>query len=601
MTRFCRNFIVLSLLFLLTAAAFAQTDSRLRLAQAYERAGNYEPALEIYLDYYQKGKRSYGIIRGIQNAYRHLHHYPELVDFLQNLSRTYPANLNYQIELGRAYYLNQQKDKALQQWQNAVAGHPANTGVYRIVGQIMTELRLLDEAADLYQRAIKTIKNQESLYRDIANIRRAQLDYGRAAENLLLWYHYDHKQKNYVRSQLAAMAKDEEAASKILTAIQKYSAAYPKDNGAFEFKALMHIRLKQYAKALKIYKKLKNINLLLQFAREAVLGKAFPFAIEAYKLALIPKQKTRRKNDIRYDLAKTYYAQAVWLRQQGETDLSQDALRQAELILAEGAAQKNDFRTRQRSLELEGDIYGQFLNDPQKALSFYQQALSSARSNSANDRIRLKAAGIYLRQNKLNKALDQYKLISSRQYGAVALFRSARITYFQGRFSAALEQLIKLQSKLSVRDTLFNNVLRQRQFIEQFRGDSLRLSRFAAAELLERQKQFASAAEAFEQLYRNGGELAAEAGLRAAQLFERLNDINKSSAILEQMAKQFPEGQQTDHILFLLAAVKEKQNQPKEALALYMRIITNFPDSFQIDQARENARRLRTLNGDHKQ
>ena len=351
----------------------------------------------------------------------------------------------------------------------------------------------------------------------------------------------------------------------------------------------------------KDYKKLKNINLLLQFAREAVLGKAFPFAIEAYKLALIPKQKTRRKNDIRYDLAKTYYAQAVWLRQQGETDLSQDALRQAELILAEGAAQKNDFRTRQRSLELEGDIYGQFLNDPPKALAFYQQALSSARSNSANDRIRLKAAGIYLRQNKLNKALDQYKLISSRQYGAEALFRSAQISYFQAQFSVALEQLIKLQSKLSVRDTLFNNVLRQRQFIEQFRGDSLRLSRFAAAELLEQQQQFASAAEAFEQLYRNGGELAAEAGLRAAQLFERLNDINKSSAILEQMAKQFPEGQQTDHILFLLAAVKEKQNQPKEALALYMRIITNFPDSFQIDQARENARRLRTLNGDHKQ
>ena len=274
MTRFCRNFTVLSLLFLLTAAAFAQTDSRLRLAQAYERAGNYEPALEIYLDYYQKGNRAYGIIRGIQNAYRHLHRYPELVHFLQDLNRAFPANLSYKIELGRAYYLNQQKEKALQQWQNAVAGQPANTGAYRLVGRVMTELRLLDEAADLYLQAIKTIKKQESLYRDIANIRRAQLDYGRAAENLLLLYHFDRKQKSYVRSQLTAMAKDEEAAIKILTAIQKYAAAHPKDSGAFEFKALMHIRLKQFAQALEIYKKLKNGNLLLQFAREAVTGKA---------------------------------------------------------------------------------------------------------------------------------------------------------------------------------------------------------------------------------------------------------------------------------------------------------------------------------------
>ncbi len=601
MTRFCRNFIVLSLLFLLTAAAFAQTDVRLRLAQSYERAGNYEPALEIYLDYYHNGNRAFGIVHGIQKAYLNLHRYPELVHFLQDLNHRFPSNLSYKIELGRAYYLNQQKDKALQQWRKTVAEQPSNITAYRFTGRVMTELRLLDEAADLYLQAIKTVKKQGSLYRDIANIRRAQLDYGRATKNLLLWYRSDRKQKSYVHSQLTAMAKDEEAAVKILKAVQSFAAAYPRDSGLSEFEALMHIRLKQFAQALEIYKKLKSINLLLQFAREAVLGKAFSFAIEAYRLALVPNQQPRRKNEIRYYLAKTYYAQAIWLRQQEKTDLSQDALRQAEKILTEGAAQKNDFRTRQYSLELEGDIHSQFLYDPQKALSFYQRALTTVRGNSANDRIRLKVAEIYLRRNYLSKALGQYKLISSRQYGTVALFCSAKISYFQGRFSAALEQLTKLQNKLSVRDTLFNNVLKQRQFIEQFRSDSLHLNRFAAAELLERQQQFASAAKALEQLYRDGGNLAEEAGLRAAQLFDRLHDLNKSALLLKQMTEQFPEGQQADRVLFLLAAVKEKQNQPKEALALYMRIITHFPDSFQIDQARENARRLRTLNGDQKQ
>ncbi len=597
MTQFCRNFTVLSLLFLLTAAAFAQTDARLRLAQSYERAGNYEPALEIYLDFYQKGNRGYGIIRGIQKCYLNLHRYPELIHFLQNLTQRFSSNLSYKIELGRAYYLNQQKDEALKQWYKTIAEQPSNGSAYRFAGRVMTELRLLDEAADLYLKAIQTIKNQETLYRDIANIRRAQLDYGRAAKNLLLWYLSDRKQKGYIQSQLTAMAKDNEAAKKILLAIQNSADANPGDKGILEFEALLHIRLKQYAQALTIYKKLKNINLLLQFARETVLEKAFPFAIDAYRLALVPNQKRHRINDIKYYLAKTYYAQAIWLARQKKNDRAQNAFKQAETILSELTNQKEDFRTRQRSLELNGDMQQRFLHDPQKALSFYRQALTTVQGNSANDRIRLKVAEIFLRRNDLTKALGQYKLVTSRQYSAEAFFRRAEIACFQGRFTFALKQFTRLQGKLSVSDTLFNNVLKQRQFIEQYRSDSLSLTRFAAACLLERQQRLPSAATAFERIFKIGGSLAPQAGLRAAGIFKRLQNPEKSAAILVQLLEQFPEGEQTDRALFLLAMVKEEQNQLREALVLYMRIITNFPDSFQIDTARENARRLQNRIG----
>ena len=601
MTRFCRNFTALSLLFLLTASVFAQTDARLRLAQSYERGRNFEAALEIYLDYYQKGNRGYGIIRGIQKSYLNLHRYPELVRFLKNLIRAFPSNLSYKIELGRAYYLNQQKDEALKQWQKTVAEQPSNITVYRFAGRVMTELRLLDEAANLYLQAIKTLKNQENLYREIASIRRAQLDYGRAAKNLLLWYHFNHKQKIYVQSQLTAMAGDEEAALKILTAIQRFSTKHSGDRGLSEFEAAMHIRLKQFAQALEIYKKLKDMNLLLQFAREAVLGKAFPYAIEAYRLALIPKQKEQRTNDIKFKLAKTYYAQAVAFKQQGKSDSAPGALQQAKRILTNLAAQEKDFRARQRSLELQGDIHSHFLHDTQKALSYYQQALSPRRGSSVDDGVRLKIAALYLRQNNLSKALGQYRLISGRQYGAEAEFRSAQIEYFQGRFSPALKQLTRLQSKLSVRDTLFNNILKLRQFIELFRGDSLQLALFASAELAEKQQKYTTAASAFERLFRKDGKLAEEAGFRAARLYERRHALNKSAALLEEMRLHFSQSAQADRALFQLAALKEKQKLPKEALALYLRFITDFPDSFYIDQARENARRLQNAIGEQNQ
>ena len=255
MTRFCRNFIALSVLFVFAAGTLAQTNSRLRLAQAYERNGNYKQALEIYLDFYGQGKREFGIIHGIQNSYKGLHRYPELVQFLQKLNRSYPGNLNYKIELGRAYFLNQQKEKALEHWFSLIAEQPKNKAAYQLIGRIMTELRLLDEAVEVYLQAIKNISKQENLYREVAYIRRAQLDYEQATTYLLQYYLSNVKQKNYVRSQFISMAKDEDAAQRISKSIQTFIEAHPKDTGLLEYQATLHIRLKQYKPALNIYKR----------------------------------------------------------------------------------------------------------------------------------------------------------------------------------------------------------------------------------------------------------------------------------------------------------------------------------------------------------
>lgn len=597
MTRFYRNFIALSFLFVLAAGSLAQTNSRMRLAQAYERNGNYEQALEIYLDFYGQGNRAFGIIRGIQNSYKRMHRYPELVQFLQKLNRSYPGNLNYKIELGRACFLNQQKEKALEHWHSILSDQPKNISVYRLIGRIMTELRLLDEAAEVYLQAIKKIPKQESLYREVAFIRRAQLDYEQATTCFLRYYLSNIKQKSYVRSQFISMAKDEDAALRISKSIQSFLETHPNDTGLLEYQATLHIRLKQYQPALIIYKRLKNITLLLQFAREAALGNAYPYAIEAYQMALIPKQRINKQNNIRFSLAQTHYTWAQYLKQNRKPQPAQEQIQLAQNIIETLVSQKEDLHNRWRGLELNGDIQNVFLHDGQQAQKLYRQTVSETKSGPLNERIRLKMAEIYLMQNNLEQARLQYNKIKDKRYQHQAKFQLAQLDYYQGNFTKALNRYDNLKKNLATRDTLINNVLEQLNQINAFRSDSASLAQFAKAEFLARQQKLNLAANQFAQLYQGHKLIAVSAGLNAAKLFIQMNKPEQAARILTDLLEKYPQHANADRALVLLAQISERKEKPEAALALYLQLIAKYPDSFLIDHARERARHLQMNNG----
>ena len=136
----------------------AQKNQTLRLASRLERSHSYEEALRLYLQLYQKGKYSFQIVRGIEHCYEKLNRFPELLDFFEKLSKKYPANLNHKLSLGRAYFLNRQKEKAQKIWQEILAREPALAANYRLVGLTLVDLNLYKEAIDVYKQALQKFK-----------------------------------------------------------------------------------------------------------------------------------------------------------------------------------------------------------------------------------------------------------------------------------------------------------------------------------------------------------------------------------------------------------------------------------------------------------
>ena len=593
MTRFYLNSIAISFLFLFSVNLYAQQNNRIRLAQALERSGDYEQALEQYLELYKSGQRGFTIVLGIQKSYTALNRYPELVQFMQELNHIQPNNLNHEINLGKAYFLNQQKEKAMAQWQASIKKRPKDISAYRLTARIMTELRLLDEAIDVYASAIKNIKNQQNLYREMAYIRRAQLNYEQATEYFLKYYRANKAQKNYVQSQFIAMAKDDEAAERIAGSIHTFLKNNPTDPALLEYQATLHIRLKRYADAYKIYLKLKNINLMNRFAEEARKGGAFSLAIAAYDEVLIVKQKENKRNAFRLKKALVLLD---WAKMVTDPESVISKINQAQEILIPISEQKLDAANRWRALEILGDIQNTYLHQPSEALSLYQRTLKLAKVSSLQNRVQFKIAEIHLRQNALHKSVLALKRINGRQKSR-AKYELALIDYYKGQFTAASEQLSQIQATLAAKDTLLNNVLSRLNQIREFQSDSGTLALFARAELLQRQNNLAQAGTAFAELVESNTSLSGTAALRAAKVYQKLGQANLAIKILEKALQIIPDFEDTDRVYFQLAGILEQQNHSDRALKYYLKLITTYPQSFLIDQTRERARRLQEEQG----
>ncbi|HHE54964.1 MAG TPA: hypothetical protein ENL21_04225 [Caldithrix abyssi] len=64
-------------------------------------------------------------------------------------------------------------------------------------------------------------------------------------------------------------------------------------------------------------------------------------------------------------------------------------------------------------------------------------------------------------------------------------------------------------------------------------------------------------------------------------------------AIVAHVLKQNPDYVNIDHLLFMLAAIQEKQHQWQKAFDTYRLVISNYPNSFWVEVSRERARLLK--------
>ncbi|HGY54885.1 MAG TPA: tetratricopeptide repeat protein [Caldithrix abyssi] len=598
--RYYRNLLHISIVsaFLLfplgESPAQTAVNQQLNLAKMLETSGNYEAALQFYLQSYRKGDISYQTISGIKKCYVALGQFEQLIAFWEEFLRRHPQQIYYKVDLGSAYYWNNQKEKAFALWKDVLRQNKQNPVVYRRVASAMINFRLYDEAIEVYRQAMRSIKKQEMLYRDIAQLYKAQLSYRQAADNFVRYYLFHPKQMSYVRSQLVSMARDSLATREIIRSLQTFLDDYPDDYALNEMLGDMYIRAKNFDRAFAIYEKLlkkkEKQNYLQRFAREAEANGAFSYAAKAYRLLIATGDNSYQRQNWSVLLARNLYR----LSKKVSDEQARAYLQEAVDLLTGLEDGKTGRTVARKALELHARILRESYRDYNGAITLYKKILrdSGKPYQSENDRIRLLLAEIYIQQNDLDAARQTYKKIKDKNHSRTARYRLAELCYYEADFDCAKKAFNELLMRLAPKDTLTNNVLDRVVFLELFAGDSLALVQFSRAELLQRQKKPARAAALFAQLAGQKNTLQQKAGLRAARLYMRLNRLDEAEKVLSSLLRAGLAEEEQDEIHFLLARVKEKEQDIKAALDHYRTVFVHYPASLYSEEARERAREL---------
>jgi len=574
----------------------AQQNNEIKYAENLLRSRSYEPALLIFQKQFNNGNTSASVVNGLSRCLEELHMVEEWIVFLKEVIVKLPASFNYQVHLGKAYYMNDQKELAQETWEKVYIHSPPEIMRFRLVGQSMIQLRLFDEAIEVYENALEKMNNQDALNLEIAKLYRAQFDYEKATEHYLKYYLKFKKQHGYVRTMLINMAKDDEATERIIKKVQAFDN--DEDPDLQEILSNLYMRKKDYAHALEIILSIENrsakkqFTYLNRFAVEAEKDKAFEYVILAYE-NIINFNNSTTSSDAELKLAKAYFRSGIDLLDEDKKEQSEALIKKAHLLLEK--MMTDNLAKKYQAAELSGDIYKIYYNDLDQGLLKYK-LISLNRVGPVNaDQVRVKMADIYILKNNLENAVKEYKSVKSKNYKAFSKYNLAEINYFNAQFSKAKKGYQDLISKVGMKDSLANNAMDRSFEIELFTSDSVNYAKFVSASLLERQNKFSEAAKIFEEVYNSQNIVSFASGLKAVKLYNRLNKEIEANILLEGLIENYPEEEQIDYIYFLLANNYKKAHDYGSALSLYQEILIMFPTSFYVDEARSYAREINSL------
>ncbi len=594
----------LLLVFLLLAGssiplAAQQPNPQIRLAQVLEDSHQYENALELYQNLYQKNPNNLEIIGGIKRCSLALQKYAELISFYENLIKTNPANSVWKIDLAEVYYLNNQRQQALGLWWAEIKKDPKNIAPYRLSALAMINQRLYDEAIEVYGEALRQIEGQSNLYIDIGNLYKQQLKYGQAAEQYLNYFYSNPQQKQFLQRQILNLCDEQNQVPAIIQSLEKYLNLHPEQNDVRETLAGLFLKEKNYERAFAIYKTLDHKETqgkyLLNFAAEAFKNHAYEYTISAHQVmqTLYPDSPYKLQSD--FEMGRSHFALANTYQENFDSKKAGEEMARAVSIFDSLAANPGKSNFYASSLIYLGDIFYNYYFDLDKALAYYQTYIQTQPRSNSREQTILKLGDIFLCKNQIDRARETYQQVSFNEFKPMADFKLTEIVYFQGKIKKAQARLSGLISTIPTSHTLLNDVLSRQMLLQSYAQDSLALVTYAYCELLIFQHKLSEAAEKLSKLALEHKPISILAGKRSARLLLKLDKISETRELLIQLMNTFADDPGKDETILLLAQVEEQLHNYQQAVLLYQQILTSFPNSLFAQQARENARRLQNL------
>ena len=596
---FLRAFALVGALWVAQGAT-AQGD--LELATYYYNTGAYEQA-RLYLDkLYKQDPSTYEM---------YLNTLLELEDF-EAAEKVVKARLKKrkdksmaQIDLGSLYLRIGREDDAQAAFQEALSGLQPGRGPAKRLADAFVKLDQLDLALATYERAMRISQDNYGYHYELANLQGLRGDYEGMVDSfmaLLL------DRPNYLRTvqnsfnRNLRVASDVRQADMVRRKVLRASQDHPESTVFLELLVWVFNQQRDFMSAMAHVRALderkgENGRRLMELAEVAAKNGDLDTAYECYALVSAKGPDSPRHAE----------ARQAMLQVKTEQITSRFPLDTAAALALSDQYNRtlDDLGEEPATAGMMADwaeLLAFHLNDPDAAEMLLQRTVDMpGLALDLRSEIKLTLGDILVFQGDIWTASLLFSQVDLDHkegvLGQQAKFRNARVSYFTGDFNWAQAQLDILKastSKLISNDAIDLSLL----ITDNFNMDTLTapMEMFARADLLRYRNRLDEALSTLDSLSLAypGHTLEDEMLLIRADIAVQRGQFDVAIGHYEEIVDLYAMDILADDALFGLAELHEEQlDDDATAQALYERLLTEYPGSLYVVEARKRFRRLR--------
>jgi TolA-binding protein len=570
------------------------------LAKDYARRGEYEKAVFLFSQLKEAEQTSPAVLPDYLAALQAQKRFKDAEKLVKRAIKQHPEEGGYGVALGGLLAASGDAAAADKQYQKVISQlTPAQ------VGPVAAEFGRRELPAWVertYLRGRELAKNNSEYAPQLIQLyTQGQQQEKLLAETLRL-VQQDEQQLPFVRNMLQNALheeKDFDALEKLLlTAVQEH----PEQGSYSELLLWLQVQRHDFSGALVQARALdrrgssKGIR-VMQLGGIAERNKDYESAIAAYDYVVREYRQGPYYQVARQRLLQTREAQ---VRETYPVDQAKvrALATEYESLLAE-LGRTPDTAPVLRSL---ADLYAFSIGDKAKAMSLLQEVIAMPRASAdVVDEAKTTLGDLYLLKGEPWEATLLYSQVEKNHpeapLGYEAKLRNARLSYFAGDFKLAqshLDILKEATTREIANDAMQLSLLIQENTAEDTIGTGLKA--YAAVEELVFQNKLSEAKTGLDNLLRNypGHALTDDALYLKAQLQRRTGDYAAASATLKLLTDNPKYDVLSDDALFLLARIQEEDVKDKvQAQTLYQQLLTKYPGSIYVAEARKRFRKLR--------
>lgn len=595
-----KKVILLLILFISSAGLKAQLSSEEALAMQYFQSGDFEKASLLYEKLFNRSKNS-GYYDPYINSLLKLKQFNEAEKLSRSLLKSNPGNFTYSVDIGRIYQEKGEQEKASEWFNTLIRTMPANEFAIKDLAITFYRAEAYDFSIKAFLIGRKLLNNDNAFTYDLLSLYRFRKDKIMLIQEYINLLNTNPEALPQAQNVLGNILEGKDDFDLLRSSILRRLQKDPQSIAMTEFLTWQFIQQKDFDMALRqtlaLDRRLKEDgSRVFELSRLLVSNQAIDQAIESLNYLVSKGASGRYYIPAKIDLlnVKTRQLTSLKFSKEDLITLENDF---NSLLNEFGRSSGTAFAIRQLA-----NLQAYYLEKPAVAAQQLQKLLElPGLPPHIIGQTKSELGDIYILTGEVWEAALLYgqieKTYANEPLGQEARFKNAKLAYYQGDFAWAKAQLDVLKGSTS--QLIANDALNLSLLISdnlQSENDTAALKKYADADLMifkNRSDKALLILDSINVLY-PGNSLADDILMAKSKIFIKNNTLNQAIDQLMGIIENYPSELWGDDAVFILADIYETRlNQAVKALELYQKIITDFPGSLYVIEARKRFRKLR--------